>query len=95
MNITKKDVEYAAALARLELSEEEKDKYAEQLNVILEYVNQLNDINTEGVEESSHSIPLTNVTREDVVGQSLDRVKVLKNAPEQDRGCFKVPKIIE
>lgn len=95
MLITKKDVEYVAALARLEFSEEEKEKYTEQLNVILEYVNQLNELDTEGVKPTYHVLPVNNVMREDEVRPSMDRGKVLMNAPDRDMGCFRVPRIIE
>ena len=92
--ITKKDVEYAAALSRLEFSEDEKEKYTEELNVILEYINQLNDLDTEGVEPTYHVMPMTNVLREDEVKLSMERASVLKNAPATQDGCFKVPRII-
>ncbi len=92
--ITPKDVEYVAALSRLEFSESEKEIYAGQLNVILEYVNQLNELDTEGVEPTYHVMPVTNVFREDEVSPSLERDKVLMNAPDTKEGCFKVPGII-
>ncbi|HYF84557.1 MAG TPA: Asp-tRNA(Asn)/Glu-tRNA(Gln) amidotransferase subunit GatC [Clostridia bacterium] len=93
--ITKKDVEYVAALSRLEFSEDEKEKYTEQLNVILEYINQLNELDTEGVKPTYHVMPVINVLREDEVRQSIDRDDVLMNAPTTQDGCFKVPRIIE
>ena len=95
MAITKKDVEYVAALARLEFSEEEKEKYTGQLNVILEYINQLNQLDTEGVTPSYHLSPAADVLRGDVVKPSLEREKILLNAQEEQDGCFKVPRIIE
>ena len=93
--ITKKDVEYVAALSRLEFSETEKEKYTEQLNVILEYLNQLNELDTEGVKPTYNVMPATDVMREDIVRLSLSSDKVLMNAPETQEGCFKVPRIIE
>ena len=93
--ITKKDVEYVAKLARLRLPEEEKEKFTEQLNQILKYVDKLNKLDTERVKPTSHVLPLKNVSREDQVGESLKVEKVLDNAPERARGFFKVPKVIE
>lgn len=93
--ITKEDVEYVAALSRLEFSEEEKGNFTKQLNVILEYVNQLNELDTEGIKPAYHVIPVTNVMRKDEVRPSMNSEKVLINAPETQEGCFKVPKIIE
>jgi aspartyl-tRNA(Asn)/glutamyl-tRNA(Gln) amidotransferase subunit C len=92
--ITKKDVEYVAALSRLEFSEDEKDKYTEELNVILEYVSQLNELDTEGVNPTYHVMPLTNVLREDEAKPSMERENVLMNAPVTQEGCFKVPNVI-
>lgn len=93
--ISKKDVEYAAALSRLEFSEAEMEKYASELNVILDYVNQLNEVDTEGVEPTYHVMPLSNVLREDAVKPSMERDQVLMNAPGTQAGCFKVPRILE
>ncbi len=95
MIVTKKDVEYVAQLAKLSFKEEEMDKFTGQLNGILEYVNQLNQIDTEGVAATAHAVPMHNVLREDVVVPSMDIEKVLQNAPDRDRNCFKVPKVIE
>lgn len=95
LGISKKDVEYVAALSRLEFSEEEKEKYTEQLDVILEYINQLDELDTEGVKPTYHIVPMTNVFRKDEVSPSLAKDKVLVNAPESQEGCFKVPRIIE
>ena len=91
--ITIKDVEHVAKLARLALSEEEKEKFAPQLNSILEYVNALNEVDTTGVEPMAHSIKISNVMREDEVKQDFSREEMLKNAPEEEDGFFRVPKI--
>jgi aspartyl-tRNA(Asn)/glutamyl-tRNA(Gln) amidotransferase subunit C len=95
MKITKEEVGRVAALARLSLQEEEKDLYAKQLDQILSYIEKLNELNTDGVEPTSHSMPITNPMREDVVKESLSQEAALSNAPEKEQGCFKVPKIIE
>ncbi|MBF7097261.1 Asp-tRNA(Asn)/Glu-tRNA(Gln) amidotransferase subunit GatC [Alkalibacter mobilis] len=95
MKLTKEDVIYVADLARLEIDENEVDKYVEQLGKILEYEDQLNQIDTTDVLPTAHVLPVKNVLREDVPVPSLDREKALMNAPSQDKGCFKVPKVIE
>lgn len=91
--ITKKEVEHTAKLARLTLSEEEKERYTEQLSRILDYFNQLNEVNTENVEPMIHVLPLRNVMREDYVNRSNNRDEILKNAPLEENGFFRVPKI--
>jgi aspartyl-tRNA(Asn)/glutamyl-tRNA(Gln) amidotransferase subunit C len=93
--ITKKDVEDIAALSRLEFSEQDKEKYKEQLNVILEYIEQLNELDTEGVMPTYHIMPMENVMREDIIEPSMDISKVLMNAPLTQKGCFKVPRILD
>ena len=93
--ITKKNVEYVAKLARLKLSEEEKEKFTKQLDQILKYVDKLNELDIEKVKPTSHVLPLRDVFREDKVGKSLKVEKVLENAPEKTKGFFKVPKVIE
>ena len=95
MKITEKEVLYVAELARLALSPEEVDRFTVQLNSILEYMDQLNELDTARVEPTSHVLPLTNVLRKDEVGPSLTPDEVRSNAPEWDKGHFVVPKIIE
>jgi aspartyl-tRNA(Asn)/glutamyl-tRNA(Gln) amidotransferase subunit C len=95
MDITREQVEYVAKLARLAISEEEKVVFGKQLSSILTYVETLNRVDTTGVEPTSHVIPMQNVLREDVVKPSLPHEAALTNAPDQDAGCFRVPKIIE
>lgn len=95
MSITIKDVEHVANLARLELSEEEKQQFTEQLNAILKYAEQLSELNTDGVEPTSHAMPMSNVLREDEIRQSLPIEKVMLNAPEEEDGQFKVPAVLE
>ena len=95
MEITKKSVEYVAQLARLEISENEKDMFTEQLSNILDYVDMLNELDTGKVDPTSHVVPLLNVFREDEVKESLKQDEVLNNAPEKENGYFKVPRIID
>ena len=94
MSVSLKDVEKIANLARLYITEEEKEKYTRQLNVILEYMGQLNKVDTSNVEPLSHPFELTNVFRDDEVQPSLPVDEALKNAPEKSGNYFKVPKVI-
>lgn len=94
MKITIKDVEYISQLAKLEFTEAEKEKYTYQLNQILEYMEQLNKLDTSNVEPLSHVIELVNVHREDTVIRSLDIEDALKNAPAKTEKFFRVPKVI-
>lgn len=97
MAISRKDVDYVARLARLELSEEEKRTYAEQLGKILEYVEQLKELNTDNVPPTSHVLGLANVWREDKAVPCPEdvRERIMDNAPERDDNFFKVKKVIE
>ena len=95
MSITIKEVEHVANLARLELTESEKEQFAGQLNAILKYAEKLNGLNTDGIEPTSHVLPLSNVMREDAVRPSLSIEKVLLNAPEVEDNHFKVPPVLE
>ena len=94
MKITKEEVLYVARLARLDLDADAIDKFAGQIDEILGYIDKLNQVDTEGIQPTSHAISLTNAFREDVERQHLDRDRVLANAPEAEEGCFVVPKIV-
>ncbi|MCB0281167.1 MAG: Asp-tRNA(Asn)/Glu-tRNA(Gln) amidotransferase subunit GatC [Calditrichae bacterium] len=94
MSVTIQDLEKIANLARLKLNEEEKSKFLGQLNQILEYVEKLNEINTDGIEPLSHSLDLVNVLRKDIEQASLDRNKALENAPKKNDAFFRVPKVV-
>lgn len=93
--ITHDDVLHIARLSRLSLSETETATYGDQLNAIIAYVEQLNNLDTSAVEPTSHVIPLRNVTREDSVRPSLPREEALQNAPDATERFYRVPKIIE
>lgn len=93
--ITIKEVEHVANLARLEFSEEEKKKLTQQLAKILDYIDQLNKLDTTNIEPTSHVIPVRNVVRPDEVKPSLTKEDALANAPSKVNGLFEVPKIIE
>jgi aspartyl-tRNA(Asn)/glutamyl-tRNA(Gln) amidotransferase subunit C len=94
MKITKAEVEYVARLARLEFSERDKELFTTQLNSILDYVGKLGELDTTGVEPTSHAMDVTNVFREDAVGRSLPVEEALSNAPESEDGFFVVPRVI-
>lgn len=93
-NITKSDVEKIAKLARIELSEEEKEKFTRQFENILEFVNELQEVDTSGVEEISQITGMANVWREDESGKSLTNEQALANAPTKKDGYFKVKEIL-
>lgn len=95
MAITIKEVEYIARLANLEFSPEEKERFTHQLSQIIDYMGKLQQLDTEGVEPTSHIIPVSNVFREDRVRPSLPREESIKNAPDKGEGFVKVPKFLE
>ena len=95
MKITKDQVLYVADLARLDLDDASIDKFAGQIGTILDYIDKLNEVDTDGVRPTSHAISLTNAFREDEQIEHLDPGKALANAPEKEDGSFIVPKIIE
>lgn len=88
-------IEYVSILARLELSEEEKASARQDMSRMLDYIDKLNELDTEGVEPLSHIFPVNNVFREDVVTHTDVRNQILANAPEHKDGAFKVPKTVE
>ena len=94
MKITKEEVVHVAKLARLDVDEALIDKFAKQIGMILEYVDSLNQVDTEGITPTSHAISLTNAFREDHVRDRFDRNSALANAPEKEDGNFVVPKVI-
>ena len=93
MTISREDVEYVAALARLELTEPEIQEYTEQLNSIIDYAAMLERLDTDNVVPTAHAVPLHNVMREDQVGSSINHEKALWNAPDGEEGFFRVPRI--
>lgn len=94
MPVSIKDVEHVAHLARLSFSEEEKVRLTTQLNSILEYMDQLNALDTSGVEPLSHVIQLQNVFRADTHAPGIARDEALRNAPAHTDEYFTVPKVI-
>ena len=95
MSITRKDVEYVAQLSRITLPEGEAEKFTQQLARILDYVNQLNELDTTGVEPMSHPHDLENVFRPDEVRPSLPPGEAVGNAPQARAHFFQVPRVID
>lgn len=93
--ISDETIEYVGILAKLELSKEEKEQAKKDMESMLNYIDLLNELDTEGVEPMSHVFPVTNVFREDVVTNGDDRENMLKNAPEKQNGMFCVPKTFD
>lgn len=94
-SITRTDVAHLARLARLALSDEELDAFAGQLDVILSAVARVGEVAAADIPPTSHSVPLTNVLRDDVVVDCLDRDEALAGAPDQADGRFRVPRILD
>ena len=92
--ITAKEVRHVAKLARLDLPDARIARLTVQLESILGYVAQIQEMDMTGVEPMAHAVPMHNVFREDIVEPSLPLEKVLQNAPETDGPFFKVPKVI-
>jgi len=95
MKISKDDIIKVSELARLEFKEKELEKFTEQLGNILEYIEQLNELNTDNVEPTSHVLDMSTPLREDKVVEWLSTEEVLKNAPESEDDFFVVPQVIE
>ncbi len=93
--VDRDEVKRVAKLAMLELKEGQIDKFAAQFNEILDYMEQINELDLSNCEAAFHITELQNVFREDEVKPSMDRDVILKNAPETDGESFKVPKVIE
>lgn len=92
--ISDKTIEYVGILAKLELSPEEKERAKKDMGEMLDYIDQLNELDTTGVAPMSHVFPVHNVFREDVVENGDDRENMLKNAPEARDGSYQVPKTV-
>ena len=95
MPIGRKDVDHVARLARLDLTDEEKDRMRDELTQILDHAEKIQVLELDDVRPTAHALPLVNVLRPDEVRPSLTQEEALKNAPEVEDGRFKVPRIIE
>ncbi|MGB0582838.1 MAG: Asp-tRNA(Asn)/Glu-tRNA(Gln) amidotransferase subunit GatC [Limisphaerales bacterium] len=89
------DINYVANLARLDLTPAEQEELGGQLQEVLGYVDQLKEVNVDGVDATAHPIPLTNVMRDDELRDSLPHDQAMQNAPKELNGLFQVPKIVE
>jgi aspartyl-tRNA(Asn)/glutamyl-tRNA(Gln) amidotransferase subunit C len=94
MPLSREDVEKVALLGRLRLSPQELDTMTAQLGAVVEYVQQLSELNTDDVEPMAHAVELTNVFRPDEIQPSLDRAAALANAPHQDGEYYLVPAVL-
>lgn len=94
-SIDDETITYVGILAKLDLSDSEKEEAKKDMGRMLDYIDKMNELDTEGVEPMSHIFPLSNVFREDVVEHGDRSEAMLKNAPEQKDGAFKVPKTVE
>jgi aspartyl-tRNA(Asn)/glutamyl-tRNA(Gln) amidotransferase subunit C len=93
--ISREEVAHLARLSRLAVTEQELDMFAGQLDVILQSVARVGEVTAEDIPPTSHSVPLTNVLREDVVQPSLRQQDVLAGAPDAAEGRFRVPRILD
>ena len=93
--ISDETIEYVGILAKLELSGEEKEQAKKDMGSMLDYIDKLGELDTEGVEPMSHVSPVKNVFREDVVTNGDMREEILKNAPGEKNGMFAVPRTFE
>jgi len=95
MALSKETVQYVADLSRISLEPQELEKFSLQLQAILDFIDQLKEPDTAGVEPTSHILPVSNVFRDDVPSPCLPVEKTLANAPEKEGNFFVVPKVIE
>ena len=95
MSLSKEEVAKVALLARLRLAPEELGKYTDQLNSIVEYVAQLQSLDTSNVEPLAHGVEVHNVFRDDVRGDALPRDAALSNAPKRNSDSFLVPAVLD
>ena len=95
MSKTDFDIHYVAKLARLELTEEEEWTFGGQIGKVIDYIEQLQQLDVTNVEPTAHPVPLTNVTRPDEVRKSMTNDEALMNAPAKGNGLFMVTKIVE
>ena len=95
MRLTREDIESVAYLSRLELSDDEKDRFTGQINRLLDNFEKLQELDTTDVEPMSHVIPVSNVFRKDESRPSLPPEEVVSNGPQVADNCFVVPRVVE
>jgi aspartyl-tRNA(Asn)/glutamyl-tRNA(Gln) amidotransferase subunit C len=94
MSLSRADVEKVSLLGRLLLAEAELDTMTVQLGRVVGYVEQLSEVNTDGIEPMAHAVEIHNVFRDDVLRPSLPREAALANAPKRDSECYRVPAVL-
>ncbi|MCP8617859.1 Asp-tRNA(Asn)/Glu-tRNA(Gln) amidotransferase subunit GatC [Salirhabdus salicampi] len=94
-NISKDQVKHVAKLARLAITEEEAEMFTDQLSSIIDFAEELNELNTDDVKPTTHVLDLKNVMRKDEARKWISQEEALKNAPDQKDGQFRVPSILE
>jgi aspartyl-tRNA(Asn)/glutamyl-tRNA(Gln) amidotransferase subunit C len=94
MSISRQDIEKVALLARLQLTDDELSRMTTELAQIVAYVDQLGEVNTDGIEPMAHAIELKNIFRDDAVAASLPRDEALANAPHHDDRGYLVPAVL-
>ncbi len=95
MRVTLEEVDRIASLSMLKLDDEKRKMLQQNLSEILEHAERLNELDTDGVEPTTYILQQQNIFREDAVTQQWERKSMLQNAPEQEDGCFVVPKVVE
>ena len=95
MKISAEEIKKIALLSLLEVKDDQIETVGKQLNDILSYMDLLGQVDVTGVKPTAHAVAMSNVMRDDVPQPSISNEKALQNAPEQDEGCFKVPKVIQ
>lgn len=95
MSISKEDVKFIAKLAKLEFTDNEIDDFTDKLSQVIQYVDKLKEANTANVKPTYHVNNIYNVMREDKVEESLSRDKVFSNAPDEENGYFRIPRILK
>jgi aspartyl-tRNA(Asn)/glutamyl-tRNA(Gln) amidotransferase subunit C len=88
------DIEHLAKLARLKLTDAEKEKFSNQIGTIIEYIEKLSEVNTNNVEPTSHILGLNNIFRKDATTKPLTDQAPINNSPAHSKGHYEVPKII-
>lgn len=95
MKFTDKDILRIAELSRLTVAQADMQKFTEQFNNILGYMDQIGQLDTENVTPTAHVLPIQNVLREDILKPSISNELALQNAPQKENGCYVVPKVME
>lgn len=95
MKISAQDVLHVAKLSRLQVAEQDIEKFTTQFNDILNYAEVINQLDTSEVQPTAHAIELHNVLRADIVTESFSNEQALANAPARENGCYLVPKVVD